>query len=1518
MPAKAQQFVPKGMKRDYSPSKADPQFAFENHNIRVTPMEGSTLLSVTNERGTAPAKFSVDPYNKITVISSYDPASDSTTISAKAARITPDVSVTIDIDYIDPDGYSNSDQIYLKNGSGVWEAGGRCTFVKATVTDSTVRSKDSIFWINLQDRVDYPIFPGTYLGHCIINNFIVLFFHEGPSDYIIRLENINGTFKYKLLYEGNLNLDSKAPIETIGVYENDIIQKVYWIDGINQPRVINILGQFNFWSDTTIFDFAPDIPENTSLGVTQEQGGSGMFSPGTIQYAVTFYRKYGQETGICKISPLYYISFKDRAAAPDEVVNTTFTVTVSYASNYQSYDYARIYSIHRTSLDATPTVKVVGDLSINGEVGTGQILDTGTIGYTVDPSMLLYLGSTQITAKTFEQKDNTLFLGGYSIIEQPLTTELKKKIKDNSTISFRYSSRDILPVGTNDFYPYKNQLGLSEEVITCLKSREWYRFGVQLQYPTGKWSDVVWTDDRRCPLAPKHTLDSAGDKVELAYGVVTLSEEVTTELAKSFIAVRGVIVFPTISEREVVYQGVLCPTVYNVRDRASNSPFVQSSWFFRETPKGTDSGPFPSEDRSEIESGVEMRHNSSLKAGLKMVGSEVAYLASSGGEIQGLWAPGYNPPNPYYSVSNTMARDYPNAFFVDQSTLTFHSPDIEFEEDRGVVQGSDLRLRIIGTVPLGRGSMFSTVDMQNLGMNGYPSSTNFIQYYSLFRGGRLTTTLPKWRDTIAGRKDARDDIKFLVYPWHRKGSLNNFPTPNEGETRPAVIKSKVFSNLRVSRYSRYWAAEDLWVWDANGMPIQDDDMGYKNDRDEPETYTGITKVQIFDSNEVTMLRLEEPANSGLDLGGINYYGNIDTVFTGFGVYEAGGLKATSYPISLLVEDSSVYRKEYLVFLNSIQNVSEFGELVVPERYQYGSDPIPMAYKSTPHAVFSLNYNIYRQQRVLPVIGKDPSINPIVGKKGDKPFWSDKTADADSLVSYENLSDYRLSGSGDPYLYLAELYRIVTPDSIFGGRSEDALENNKWLVAGEPIKLQSGTITEVPYTYGDTYYQRYDCLKTYPFGNGAVNNIVEIVSFMCETRINIDGRYDRNRGQSNNVAMTPLNFNLFNPVYSQKNNFFTYNLINSEGFSNQNFRNSITWTKTKSFAEEIDAWTHITLASTLDLDGDKGEVEALRRFNNELYCFQPLGISRILYNSRAQMATLGEGAAAMPVELANTGKVDGKVYMTNGVGSSNKWSIVTTPSGMYFIDDLTNSIQLLGTGGLSDLSDKLAFREWVNRVSSLEKWTPEESSEGFKNVVTYYDSTNSDVYFITNSPDTTVVYSELVGQFSSFYDYEKVPLMFSMGGKFFSLKKNKLWEQNAGEYNLFFGVRKPYSVEVICNIDEPIDKIFNTVEWRATIKDIEGNDSTSTFDTVRVTTDGEYQDTGEVPIINKTNNSSGGMITSSSTSLRRMFRMWRIPIPRDQRNKRDRMRGPWAKIKLSKKNPGNERMELHDMMVHFFE
>ena len=44
-------FKIKGMQRDLSVSTFNPEYAYENMNIRITPTEDNTLLSITNEKG---------------------------------------------------------------------------------------------------------------------------------------------------------------------------------------------------------------------------------------------------------------------------------------------------------------------------------------------------------------------------------------------------------------------------------------------------------------------------------------------------------------------------------------------------------------------------------------------------------------------------------------------------------------------------------------------------------------------------------------------------------------------------------------------------------------------------------------------------------------------------------------------------------------------------------------------------------------------------------------------------------------------------------------------------------------------------------------------------------------------------------------------------------------------------------------------------------------------------------------------------------------------------------------------------------------------------------------------------------------------------------------------------------------------------------------------------------------------------------------------------------------------------
>ena len=1462
---KQEQHIIKGMTRDLTVSKFNPEFAYECKNIRITARDNSTLLTVTNERGNSELSILTSNGNPLQVL-------------------------------------------------------------------------------------------GTLIGYNVLNNYVTLF-TTGDKDRIYRLENKQTYFEGKLLYEGNLNFNVNNPIENISVYENDNIQKVYWIDGLNQSRVINIVADSTVsgsWNDSS-FDFVQDLELKETVTVVRDDLASGSFSSGVIQYAFTYYNKYGQESNIFYTSPIQYISFASRGASPEEKVSNSFTITI--ANPDTRFDYIRVYSIHRASIDATPNVLNVVDLPINAaNVRAGETLtytDNGTIGTSVDPTELLYVGGEEVVFGTMTQKDNTLFLGNADIKRKLVGPDIINSIKGgNISFNQRYVGNYVRTAG---YYPYKNSLYLGSK-IKSFKYLEWYRFGVQFQYKNGKWSEPIWINDAYngpasggmgYGISPSY--NGALTTVQASYSLN--SDIINKVVAQGFIRARGVVVYPTLIDREVVAQGILCPTVYNIGDRFGNSPFAQSSWFARpnlafdiERNKSNWNGIgtlFGDYDKSKAAVISNKNVNLTIDPGTPSAKTILIDIVNKGAwaefrhnkpvpnnwernaEIQCI---ANTPAGPYTaskgSELNSYTASHAEYFFVDQNILTLHSPDIEFDEGVQNLDSSGLKLRIVGVVPITANA--SEIDIQTSTPANDTSKMGFYKETigsenNSYHGLKNLISGAFWFDKMTNMKNVDDDHgyteSFFVYAWHRNGSLNNQGPVTEG-SRTAMLDKKKISNLKFSSFSKYF--NEPW-------------LAYKaNDA----THTGITGVSIFNSNEQSLVRIPAPANS--NLGDLNYYGNVDKVIAATRVDDAYSLtfdfsdgpkteefnRKNGYPIVVTGVNTAESFAHQLFTGGTfpIQFVKRSDGATLTE-VPNGTDAVRMKYKSTPHAVFALNYATDGRQIVMPTNRETDytdywNVNDAnVTKGGVNHFFWNPTAksisESETQISdgvfQDVISEYtsNLTDNNYSYLYLAELYN----DNItnrFGGQTEEAFENNIWLPGGEPINLLNADGTPVSYasltyTEGDTFLERYDCLKTYSYTLEDQNSVTEIVSFMCETRVNIEGRYDRNRGQLNNLTMTPENFNKVNKVYSQKNNFFNYRGINHSKFNLNYFPNTVTWTKEKQLGSIIDTWTNITMASTLDLDGDKGEVISLNTYNNEIFCFQRKGFSNILFNSRVQIPA----SDGMPIEITNGMKVSGKRYVSNTIGCSNKWSIVESPSGLYFIDNETNSMYLFN-GEVKSISDSLGMRQWVNENNTHINWNP-VTYENFRG---FYDKNNNDVYFVNNN--WCLCYSELIGQFTSFMSYERVPAMFNVGSEFYAFNNNKLWQQFNGDYNMFFGQYKPYSITVVANADEPADKIFNTVEFRADAYDGDNLAPTKTYDTLDVYN--EYQH-GRVTLTD---------LNGRPSPLKRKFRIWRANIPRANTpingipaNNRDRIRNTWAYVKLSTETPNTYRTVFHDMTIHYF-
>lgn len=1464
---KIDQHIFGGMQRDLSISKQKPEFLWDAHNIRLTAREGDTMLSITNEKGTSEIK-----------------------------------------------GVS---------------------------------------------------FIGNFLGYCVLDNYLVVFTADTKNniDYIYRIDK-NDDYKQEILFSGNLGFNLEHPIETLGVYENEFIQKVYWVDGFNQPRVINItknsllsqtVEEVKNSYNSSSFDFVQELKLDEVVNVTKESSSSGMFPAGTIQYAISYYNKYGQESNIAYVTPLFYTSYPNRAGSPEDRLSNAFKINVSNIDD--NFDYLRIYSIFRTSRDAIPTVKRVVDLELKSSNAL-TIRDTKTSWYfaaQIKEDILINIGNSNSWTSITNIKPNEnfttnghVFSGAdsyyvfkkseypYLLIRDSYTgyyytwgdaTEIiinaNKKVgpsgntyyiigNDNPLVRASYADygaatnglsyidngqsgdtidpTQLLYIGGEDIIAgtitakdgtlFLGNISINRKAPSSIINRTNYTIGYGTR-PINLISDITsgnynYYSTLNAKDTSGYATNASGFKsqekyrlgVQFQYKNGKWSEPVfindVTQKEKpsmngSTLAVPEFTLKANFSDLlnlgyKRVRPIVVFPTLQERRVIAQGllAPTVYSI-------QGRDNGtPYAQSSwffRLNGKSDIQNIHDKTLYGGLSKyseiqgVPKELSNISASSITSSGRNI--YIGPNNNQSI-NIKREQMSSIFAVDQNIVTMHSPDLEFDDTMQSINYGDFKLRLVGKAHFNYD--MGDIDIETSSPTISHEATGFIHHtYNGAATSQLCAGL-FYDDYLVDDYDKKDPTKFRAYSSQNHSFLfmvypwNKSGSLNNDIVRPTNGGSRS-AVLKKKKMSNLKFSQTTNYNESN-------------------TTTYNINAQIFDSDQVQLVKVN----------GHSYYGNVDTMLAPvapFGSIFATGdtntLKGNNIPT---FNSTNLYiQTKYATCIQNNSKTSGYQAVTTDLGDFTGSlrvtkEAIRMKYKSSPHFVFELNN------------------------------------DTSTILPYNNTTDT------SPWLWVGEIYRDTDEDLMFGGTTDD--KANLWFPCGESVKINNGTNTSIEWKYGDTWYERYDCLKTYPFTMEDENSIIEIASFMCETRVNIDGRYDKNRGQDSNLFMTPQNFNLLNNVYTQYDSFFNYRLLDNDYYALNNFPASIMWSLQKQSASIVDNWTTVTMANILDLDGSKGSVNALRVWSDNIYCFQDTGISNILFNSRVQIPTSDN----VPIEISNNYKVDGERYISNNLGCKNKWSICVTESGIYFIDSISNALYNLGNS-MTDISSTHGFSHWFDEQLSQ---VDDTSSNPFYLEKTFYDKNRNDLYITTK--DTALCFSELLGQFTSFMSYDNSDAMFNIGADFYTIKNNKLWKMFAGDYNNFFGSYQPFDITFISNNDSAEDKIFTNIELRA---DFYANNvllHNNSFNYIRAWN--EYQDTDKVKL---------NYTICKPSNLKKKFRIWRIDIPRDKTNKLDRIRNTWTKIQLGTysedeftksgiskdviDNIKKSNMELHDLSVDYF-
>lgn len=1193
----------------------------------------------------------------------------------------------------------------------------------------------------------------------------------------------------------------------------------------------------------------------------------------------------------------------------------------------------RYYTLWSISFNGGGDIIVPPEPPIPEEKADISFIDNGSIGDIIDPTELLYLGGNTICPNTFEQKDGTLFIGNYTINNNDISEETAIKIRNllGNKLGFKYKATSISYKGKNDYYNYEGQLGESD--VAGFKYMEWYGVAIQFQNKNGRFSSPIYLGSTRNYFPPRIVDYNLSEEVGVNRGELNLDIDIT-ELVKIidtniWVKARLLIVNPTNSLKTVLCQGIISSTVFNYRDRYNNAPFTMSSWRMNSLGKHLNSLFANSISWGEIQniefskSPIIIGKSSTTKINIKctiylgyyrtIVISEdnrVLYDKTSPTTIKAKEnLKKWNSNIDITKISDdswknnatilqeikindvdTIVNDFGECFAYDESLVTFNSPDIENQYNN---INKNAKLRIIGI--LKSNPLFSNYLIQGSDLND-PSKGNVPT-----KNIKNFTSALLWRDMDSswdnlGDYDANKDWLFATYLWHRETSYsdNGIEKKNsDGNSRKVWSKpvKKIISNTRecTTSYLR-------------------DSLSYIDDIEEINKFNyyelPIDDIKVITTNNDAIYKLNSNmGNSYTET--LSYTSDTNKLFP----------TNNEYPI---------YGQQYYAYNeDSISDYITYNTIIVDGKAVTSKDPVRIKYRETPHAIISFgskNNSTVKLPRMsinhkseIDRVGEDAVTRRLFWNTKNNSYTKDFiwTKYINKYTNYMNPTDignnyffYNANPSINDYYYLADLC-VQDPDTSpyeLSNGNKDIISQYSFIPAGEAINLTGETIS-LRGNNGDTYYQRWDCLKTFPYSTDDKNQYIDITSFFVESRINLDGRYDKQRGLKYNLGVLNTNFNLINKSYTQRNNFFNYRQIEDEGVNN--FPNQITISKTKVLGEDVDSWTNITLASVFDLDGDKGKLNAIRKINNDLYCFQDSGVSRLLYNSRVQVNT----SDGVPIEIANSAKLQDKQYLSDSIGCQNKWAIKSTPQGIYFVDTYNGELYRINDKGITPISQnkfKNYFTKLRPNVWSPSLWNYNNAEDFVDSIKLEYDSTTSDLYIINK--DTALAYNELLGEFTSFYDYGSVLYWINLEDKSLQIYNDGMYEAYKGDYGTFKGKRNsPAVIEFIANGDFDSDKVFETIEL--TTNDIAKINNWKAdcypFDTLEVSN--EYQ---------------RGKNEASSTNVKKKFRTWRWQIPRNNKKNedgiitnRDRIRNMWAKIRLSKNY--NSPLSIYDINVAYY-
>jgi hypothetical protein len=1272
------------------------------------------------------------------------------------------------------------------------------------------------------------------VGHTTARNNIILFTTDNRGFDCVWKVN-DSTFEIELLYIRNLGFSTLNPIQAISNYENEIIDKVYWVDGKNQMRFLNIHNSIENGDYENLIDLNVNIIQitgtyNVSQPTISNVVYGGTHTSGVIQYAYNLYKVNSSQT---KLSPLSELVALDKGIGlgggdVNEVLGSTPIVTINNIDT--NYNNIKLYSIKYTSYNQLPQISLILDKPITG-VNSITYYDDGNIIQDISLEEFSFLGSDIVIPKHINTKSNIMFLANYKERNFDINTT-----NDETSIDLRAYSFSSNTIST----PVYNSLISTAGVISSEEPEL---------------------------LITSSTINTGLPVVDYKHSTINKNYDFYNKQFNSNIfGGEGAYLKYKIKRNRVGVDGF---TIKN-----STGKFLKDNEIYRLA--------------------IQFYNNYGQESLPKWIADFKVIVDDFKSNLNG-----------YYASIEIEFKD----LFYDwlNNNNNFLDKNGNFDEFLKPVGYKLLRAeRNIGDrTILCQGllnGMLSQVTGDNTGNSGPingPIPTDVKTRVN--KGLKIPSMMRRFDDYLAPM--------FRNSSYYRVDLFNPGTHPetfNPGDNE--VFKSPSSGGWTSGTYQfnqlmQMFSPEITFNFLQNINNVNLNVVGGVLNSDN-QMFAEIRNIE----NKLTLETLKvENAISEYDIKAVSTPSISSGIYGVSGNFHRHGWFGPIHGPNKMAF-TQTYREYLGVFKNS-SNLNPYTIYGNPEivetgqgRTLYNNDN-ELAYSNSLEPLSTDTGN--GSESLDPPQHGISSINSWGAKNVTFALGTVNT-DTVNRISLEKL--FILSNANfSKGMGLIGEFRInkdlIYVGNIYGGNSYESKKRSNYVEIGD-YNLITNPIYNCIHT-GDTFVSNFKFTKLVKTETEIYNinsrQLTEIVNVRVETTIDLKNRNDLSLTDWNNRFQPKYNeYQKYNRVYSQDSNLLLRRDVDYKFKKVNGFDTNIIATKVKVPGEIIDSWTDLQPNNVMTLDGKYGPINILHKFKDELYTLQDNALAYLSIQPRVQV----QGSDGISVELGTGTVLNEYKYLSTESGTLNKWSVVNSPSMFYYYDTLNNSINVF-KGQPQGLSDSKGLHIWFTNNISLEELKINNPLLKL-GVSSGYDYINNDMFMTfhqTNKEPFTISFNEAIDQFISYHDY--FPSMYiSRGDNFITTHPdiNKIYQQNNGEYNNFYGETFKSTVTLMINPEADMDTVFDNIMFKSEvyINDIDQPEQTLTA--LRLYN--EYQDSGIIPLE-----------LGRNKNLRRKFRDWNAILPRNN-GTRERIRNPWIYLTLEFDNTTNKKLILHDIVVSY--